>query len=196
MDYSKSKIYIIRNKINDDTYIGATIQELPQHLLKQYEISREPKRASFPLTKAFKEHGYENFYIELLEPFPCDKLKQLNQRKGEIIKDLNPTLNTFKFMTRYEREKIYKKADPEKYKAWSQKYYQKNKEKLLEKAKEYRNTHSEEIYAYKVDYRQKHKDEIYEKSIETVECSCGKTVQRRSLYRHRQSNFHTQQSNT
>jgi hypothetical protein len=181
MDYSKSKIYIIRNKINDDTYIGATIQELPHHLLKQYEISREPKRASFPLTIAFKEHGYENFYIELLEAFPCDKLKQLNKRKGEIIKDLNPTLNTFKFMTRYEREKMYKKADPEKYKAWSQKYYQKNKEKLLEKAKDYRNTH---------------KHELHEKRIQTVECSCGRTVQKRELAKHCKTNVHAQQSNT
>ena len=71
MDYSKAKIYIIRNKINDDTYIGATIQDLKHHLLKQYEISREPKRENFPLTKAFKEHGYENFYIDLLLEFPC-----------------------------------------------------------------------------------------------------------------------------
>lgn len=173
MKYSNAKIYIIRNKVNDETYIGATIQELQHHLLKQYEISRESKRQHLPLTKAFKEHGFENFTIESLKDFPCETLQALNEEKGAYIREYQPSLNTLKFLTRPERQRIYRQNQREQIKVKNHEYYEKNKEKI----RAWNAT-------YNILYRLKNADKIAEKAKETTVCHCGKTVNKKKLKRH------------
>ena len=41
-----------------------------------------------------REFGKENFYIELIEEYPCENIEQLNKREGELIRELKPVLNT------------------------------------------------------------------------------------------------------
>jgi predicted GIY-YIG superfamily endonuclease len=45
MDYKNGKIYCIRNKINDDVYIGSTTQPLSQRMAKhRSEINSTVKK--------------------------------------------------------------------------------------------------------------------------------------------------------
>ena len=46
-----------------------------------------------PIYKAFKEHGVENFSIELLEKCPCNDKDELRKQEGGCIRELNPVLN-------------------------------------------------------------------------------------------------------
>lgn len=159
MKYSNAKIYLIRNKINGHTYIGATIQELEHHLLKKYEMSKQSNQQNYPLSKEFKEHGFENFTIELLQNFPCETVKELNEEKANYIKEYQPFLNKLKFLTRSDWDKKYRENNSEKLRTLGREYYWKNKDTIAEKEKE------------------------------TMLCHCGRTVNKRKLKRHQQSHL-------
>jgi hypothetical protein len=95
MDYSKSKIYIIRNKINDKVYVGATSIDPQRCLSKQYEISRQIVRLHLPLSKAFAEIGFENFYIEVIEDHPCASNAELVNVKNHYIDKFDSIRNGY-----------------------------------------------------------------------------------------------------
>ena len=70
-DYTKGKIYIIRNSENDLTYIGSTCQTLAQRMAQHRRDMKYPKRQQYKLYQAMNELGVDAFYIELLEDYPC-----------------------------------------------------------------------------------------------------------------------------
>ena len=59
-------IYIIKNKINDFVYIGATKMK-PESRFKQHKKPSTLLKRDYKIQKAFKELGVDNFYCELLE---------------------------------------------------------------------------------------------------------------------------------
>ena len=91
-DYKNGKIYCTRNNINDDIYVGSTTQPLSKRMAKhRVDAKREIKMHSIFYSKV-NELGIERFYIELLEDYPCESLKQLRKREGEFIREIG-TLN-------------------------------------------------------------------------------------------------------
>ena len=80
-DFSKGKIYCIRNAINNDIYIGSTCQSLSQRMAQHRKDVNF--KQGMKLHKSMKELGRENFYIELLEECPCENFLQLTRaRRG------------------------------------------------------------------------------------------------------------------
>ena len=70
MSYSTGKIYCIRNKINDDVYVGSTTISLAKRMAKhRWSCKNQPHRKLYEL---MGELGIDNFYIELIEDCPCD----------------------------------------------------------------------------------------------------------------------------
>lgn len=59
----KSKIYIIKNKINDLVYVGKTVYSLDKRFKRHLYDS---KNNQTKLYNAINRHGKENFYIELI----------------------------------------------------------------------------------------------------------------------------------
>lgn len=104
MNYSKAKIYIIRNKVNNKVYVGATSIDLQKCLAKQYEISRQICRFNFPLSRAFSQIGFDNFFIELIEDYPCVCQAHLNDRKDYYIKEFDSVRNGYN--NAYHKPKI------------------------------------------------------------------------------------------
>ena len=93
-DYSKSKIYCIRNTINDDIYIGSTCQSLSQRMAQHRLDKRKERNQNRRIYKMMNEVDDDNlFYIELIEDCSCENLNQLRKREGEIIREMNPQLN-------------------------------------------------------------------------------------------------------
>ena len=80
-DYTKGKIYIIRNSENDLTYIGSTCQTLAQRMAQHRRDMKYPKRQQYKLYQAMNELGVDAFYIELLEDYPCQKKKNYLKRR-------------------------------------------------------------------------------------------------------------------
>ena len=90
-DYSKGKIYCIRNTINDDIYIGRTCQSLSQRMTQHRSDMK--RRQRLKLYQLMNELGKEHFYIEWIEDFPCLHINQLLRREEEVIREHKPSLN-------------------------------------------------------------------------------------------------------
>jgi len=87
-DYSKGKIYSIRSHLTDDVYIGSTIQRLSDRLTKHKKCYKKWLITKKNCYSSFKiiEKDPENFYIELVELYPCNSKIELCRREGEIIR--------------------------------------------------------------------------------------------------------------
>ena len=166
--YNNSKIYAIRNNIDDDVYIGSTTMPLCKRMVK-HRCDAKKRPDKMRITTKMKDLGIDNFYIELIEEVSCDNIEQLRKKEGEIIREIG-TLNTrIECRTKHE-------------------YYN----DTLEQRKEYLSINREEILRKKKEYRDEHKEVLREKDriryhaniekcrIQTrmfgsqkVDCDCG-----------------------
>ena len=93
-NYQNGKIYCIRNTITDDIYVGSSCEP---HLSKRMVKHRSSAKANgrdknMLLYQKMNELGIENFYIELIENYPCESKDQLRAREGHYIREM-ATLN-------------------------------------------------------------------------------------------------------
>ena len=81
MDYKNGKIYKILNTIDDDCYVGSTCQPLSKRMAKHRESMHNTVKKDRKLYAKMHELGVDNFYIELIEEFPCENIEQLRKRE-------------------------------------------------------------------------------------------------------------------
>ena len=144
--YKKGKIYQILNKLTDDVYIGSTCQHLCKRL--SYHVVACSKKQGRALYKLMSELGSKNFYIELLENYPCDNREQLKQREGHYIR----LMGNLNMCIAGRTQKQWK---------------QENKDHILEQARDYRQRVKEHISEYQ------RSDKVKEWKHTKVECPCG-----------------------
>ena len=123
-DYSKGKIYKILNNIDDEVYVGSTIETLGRRMGKHRDAMKKQQQTK--LYEHMNELGVENFYIELIENFPCNDIYELRAREGYFIREIG-TLN--------------KRVEGRTTKEYHKQYYEEHKEEL----KQYREEHKEHI---------------------------------------------------
>ena len=87
LDYTKSKIYLIRNFENDFVFVGATTQRLSKRWGSYKENWKKDKMGS--LYDAFNDVGYEQFYIELYKNVNCKNIEELRKHQADIIRLYN-----------------------------------------------------------------------------------------------------------
>jgi len=80
-------IYKIVNKINNKVYVGQTVQSIE----KRWNCHKcDSQTANFPLYRAIRKYGIDNFAIEHIETLPENStVDDLNQREIFWIKELN-----------------------------------------------------------------------------------------------------------
>ena len=140
-NYQEGKIYKIYNTINDDIYVGSTTQKLCERMREHRYCITYAKAGKQLIYKAFREHGVDNFYIELIEKCPCNERQELRRKEGEYIRSLKPSLNKrMAGRTDYEYQEDNREHKKE--------YYQNNKEDMNEYMKQYRKT-TKNIYLKK-----------------------------------------------
>ena len=123
-DYSKGKIYKILNNIGDEIYVGSTTETLGQKMAKhRHSMKAKPQ---YKLYKHMHELDVGNFYIELIENYPCNDVYELRAREGHVIRQIG-TLN----------KQIAGRT--------AKQYYEDNFEELSQRYKEYRQNNLEEI---------------------------------------------------
>ncbi len=197
-DFKNGKIYSIRCFSNLDLiYIGSTCQQLSR---RWTDHRKDSKNNNSLIYKIIRENGgIDNFYIELVENYPCDSFEQLTKREGEVMREIgNKTMNalmagTFagKTQSEYDKERSktehrikykqiysskYREEHVEELKSYMKDWYEKNKEKQLEDAKQ--NYH-------------KNKQTISEnKKLNRVDCECGSNVRFSDLNKHKKSQKH------
>jgi len=139
----KIGIYKITNLLNNDFYIGSTIEGFHKRFGKHkssYKKYKEGKKSTHPhLFNAFDKYQIENFSFEILEII--DNKDEVRIVEEKYIKDLNPSYNICKHPSKGGSPNLGRKLPIE----W------KNKIKI--KSKLYK--HSPEIYNQK---KQQNKD--------------------------------------
>ena len=145
--YHNSKIYAVKNTINEETYIGSTTTALSRRMVKHRSDAKQRPELSHFYT-CMNELGIENFYIELVEKVKCEDIEELRKREVELIKE-HGTLNkrvagrtnneTTKIWSDNNRDRINerrrerRRENPEKTKADAHKDIAKHIEKNIKK---------------------------------------------------------------
>ena len=163
-DYKNGKIYCLRNYANDKIYIGSTCQSLSKRMAYHRQDSIKPNRQRTLLYKTMTELGRDNFYIELIEDYPCENLSQLTKREGELTRELKASLNQKIAGRTLEEYQVECKDKIKKSKAIrDKKYRESNSEKKKELDRKYVEKNKEKIKVYQSEYYQKNRDRILEK---------------------------------
>ena len=177
-DFSKGKIYFIRNTQTDDTYIGSTVQPLSKRMDKHRRTINSVQSLNAKIYQKMRELGRQYFYIELLEDHPCENVEQLRKREGELIRQHRPSLNMkiecrtveekHDYQEKYrethkerkkDTDKDYRRKNSKKIRERHQKYYQENKEREKERVSKYKKENAVKVKAYKDKYNEEHKEE-------------------------------------
>jgi len=130
IDYKKGKIYKIVNDLNDEIYVGSTVNTLSQRMAHhKYDFERYPDRKIY---KFIRDIGgdWSHCKIILIEDYPCERKEQLLQREQyyKKIATLN-NYNCFGFDKKRKKKynKEYREANKDKIKEYKEKYYESNK---------------------------------------------------------------------
>ena len=201
-EYSKGKIYAVRNCIDNDIFIGSTTQKLCKRFHDHKKNSQEPNKNSLLYIK-MREIGQDKFYIELIENCPCETKEELKRREGELIREtatLNKIvagrtrreyMNEYKeYFDKYQRE--YRQENTQYYKEYmhqySKTYRAKNGERLRTQTKEFKQNNPERYKEQKQRYNENHREEISERAKEKRECPrCGCWIRKAGMNKHQQT---------
>lgn len=133
-DYANGIIYLSRNKINNQKYIGSTTASLERRKREhKYASQTNIKRGHSKFIKAIQEFGFDNFEFSIIEKWSCDNAKQLHKREGYYQVLYNTKFNGYN--TEYAEPLIFvAKLKDSKWKAeWHQ--INKNREDVKERNK-------------------------------------------------------------
>lgn len=117
--YQNGKIYTIRSYNFDKYYIGSTCIRLSQRLSEHVNKYKQWKNGKYHYTTSCNIIEKENYYIELLESFPCNSKDELRKREGELIR-------------LHKKDLVNIKVEDRKMKEW----YNDNREEQIIKKKE------------------------------------------------------------
>ena len=114
-------------------YVGSTIRNLEtrmkQHRKDMYKFT------NFKLYKAMTEFKPDNFYINLIEEFEYNDIKDLRKQEGKYIKIIKPELNK---NVAGRTIKEYNEDNKQQLRLYRKLYYRNYRELHKEHLKEYR----------------------------------------------------------
>ena len=174
-DYNNSKIYCIRNSINDMIYIGSTTQPLSKRMGEHRNNINCVNCKNYKLYETMRELGRYNFYIELLENYECTNLEDLRKREGELIREYKTELNN-RIAGRTGNEWYYENKDKKT------KYYETNKDKIKEYQKEWSRKNEDKIKTYRETNKEDRKDKARQRSKEWYEINRDRKKAYQKMY--------------
>ena len=198
VDYSKSKIYLLKSKNSDKVYVGSTTKTL----VERFTGHKKDFKYSKNYITSFEILKYPDCFIELYMNYPCSTKKELRRKEGEIIKLLNCVNKrvdgrTYKeyFLDNEQKIKKYKKQYNEIHKEenriYMKQYYQQNKEILSKKQKIYNQKNKEKLQLCKKKYYQQNKEKLQKNQKEKIKCEiCGSIFSRSNKARHYKTKKH------
>ena len=179
IDYSKTLIYKLVHKDdfeNEDVYVGSTTDF-------RRRKNNHKTRCNNPTTKGYNYKVYQNIrenggwdewvMIEI-EKFPCKDKREVNARERYWCEFYKSNLNIkVPGRTRQEWRDGHKDETKE--------YYETHKD---EKHKYYL-VHKDKIKEYNKEYSKTNKEHRNTQSREKITCECGKTMNKSSLWIHK-----------
>ncbi len=191
-NYSNGKIYCIRSYHTNLLYIGSTIQPLSKRLgghRSCYKKFLEDKNRDY--ISSFKILELGDYYIELIENYPCKSKEELFRREGQIQRKTENCVNRcIAGRTSKEFKQLYYQNNKVEIKEKAREHYINNKDKKLEYQKEYYINNKDKIEEYQTEYRENNREKLKDKSKEKYTCKCGVTLCKTSKYRHIKTKKH------
>lgn len=193
MDYKKAKIYQILNYIDNEVYVGSTCQPLSKRFSTHKSFMK--LKPNIPLYQHMNKYDISNFYIELIEEYPCENKEQLRAREGYYIRDRG-TLNKLIAGRKIEEyRKDHYEQNKQEILLHMKEYYQQNKQSKTEKAKEQYHKNKTKVLLTRKNHYELNKESINKKRKEKITCECGVIVQKCNLGDHKSTKKHQQYIN-
>ena len=192
-DYKNGKIYQLVCNETNEVYIGSTVQDL------EVRLTRHKTPTNNCYSKQIIDRG--NYYIELLETYPCNNEYELNRKEGEYQRAIECINHDIAGRTDAE----WRQDNKEKLAKYYKEYQQDNKEKIAKYHKEYQQDNLETIVNYRKDYYQDNKEKLAKNVIiyrqnnleaikaqksKVVICECGIKYTHNHLKRHKRTKRH------
>ena len=162
-EYKNGKIYQIVCNITREVYIGSTCCSLEERLRLHKIIRAEC------CSKQIIERG--DYYIELLETYPCETKHELLLKETEYQKNIKCINKVMACRSKQE-------------------WIKDNKEIILQKTKEYFKDNKEIILQRNKEYRDANKELISQRHKIKVECECGSIIRVTDLAKHKRTQKH------
>ena len=186
--YQKGKIYCLRSNDTDLIYIGSTIQTLSARKSGHVAAYKRYKNGNYNYMSSFELVKLNNFYIELVENYPCNSKCELDRREGVITRQYKSDgRNVCNKNIAGRDKKQYYNDNKAKILEYKKQYHNKNKAKILEYKKEYYNKNKSKFKQYRIDNKVKLKEydkQYYNKNKQKITCECGSVVGKKSYKRH------------
>jgi len=196
-DYQNGKIYKILNNIDGEIYVGSTINTLSRRMA--HHRCGMKHRPHYKLYKHMYELNVENFYIELIENFPCNDVYELRAREGYYIREIGTLNKNVAGRTHRESVDVYQNNNIEKHKEYKKQYWDTHKEKYNEEKRKYRLDNKDEVNEQRRSryqenkeiskaYYNKNKERIKQQHSERIQCSiCGCHLNKGSISAHQKT---------
>lgn len=155
--YKKGKVYSIRSHNCTEYYVGSTCLSLADRLrkhVKQYNYYL--KTTQNPIA-SYDIIGKGNYYIELLEEYPCNTKAELERREGHYIREAKELAVNVRIAG--QSHAIFKELNRAEYLEQKKNSYEKNKDTHNEYSRKYNAEHREKLNEYNRKYRAKKKAE-------------------------------------
>ena len=189
-DYSKSVIYMIKKKDDDDNenvYIGSTNNfTRRKHQHKSNCNNPNRKQHNLKVYQYIRDNGgWDEWIMDVILNYPCDSREELEEREDIIMCEIKSVLNN----NRAKRSiKEYRIDNRDKLAEQMKQYYEVNKDKVLEQTKEYYENNCDKIKEYHKKWYKNNIDKIAEKRSEKIKCDiCGCEISKGNLLTHKKS---------
>jgi hypothetical protein len=83
--FSTGKIYAIKCRTTGHVYYGSTVNTLSYRLSMHKREYRKYLNGKYPYTTSFQILEKDNYFIELVENYPCESFQQLLSRESHYI---------------------------------------------------------------------------------------------------------------
>ena len=196
---SKGHIYMIWTPLdNSFCYIGSTFNRLHKRF-KGHKYDYKHKYGNFSIHKYFDVYGVDNFKIDLIKTYDVIREHKMdykhlhayetlwiNKTKNCVNSHLpfNPTFN------KKDCKKKYYQENKEQILEQQKNYYQENKDKIKQQYKKYRDNNKNYYKNYNKNYYQENKDKLLADMNQKVKCECGASISKCNLNRHLKTKKH------
>jgi len=193
-NYQNGKIYGIyyQKKLR---YIGSTTQTLALRMGKHRTNARNIHMTG-DIYKEMRENGIENYYIELIENYPCNTVEELHKKEGECQRlDFDNICN--QLIAGRSKEEFDSLPETKiKKREYNLKYREQNKEKLIEYDRKRQQTEERKQSDRERHLKNKEKrnklcsDRYKERNAIKIKCECGQEIIPDCYKKHLQSKQH------
>lgn len=202
-DYGNGKIYEIVCNVTGLRYVGHTTQRLLSQRMSKHRASykRFLSGKSNQYCTSYEVLKHNNYYINLLESYPCNNEDELTARERyyvETLEQVNQRIPNRSQQERYEvnkkaysqQNKLYREENKEVIQHRKKVYYDNHREYIIQREKNRYETNKEVISQRAKERYQRNKEVISQLRKEKYTCGCGSTICKGEKSAHERSQKH------